>query len=55
MKNFILKTLIALGLVGFFKGIGKQFEAHAVEGREKSAAGICDNIGGRSGGCGKSG
>lgn len=54
MKNLIIKMLVALGFLSLFKGTTDSFEVYAAEGSEKSAA-RSEHIGGRSGGCGKSG
>lgn len=54
MKILLTKILIALGLISFFNGTTNHFKVHASESGEKSSAGACDTVGGKTEGCGKS-
>lgn len=56
VKNFIIKLLITFGVISFFKGTSEDFKVHAREQSGNSAALRSDSgMGGRTGGCGKSG
>ncbi len=53
MKKFLIKILVSLGFLSFFKGVSGQFETHARNESSNTAQSFSDTMGGKTGGCGK--